>query len=149
MNIYTEGDPLDCIRERARTAQQHFNNAMNEDRSMKARVLARQGWLKSIRDMDYILVNEILGTDGVAWYEAKEATSKTLFAHDLNAVIPSGNDADVLEAIKHGIRLQRSAEYPPMQDYLDGVAKDDADQIAAYKAACLAVKAKYPFPEQS
>jgi hypothetical protein len=87
--------------------------------------------------------------DGVVTYEAKEATSKTLFAHDLNAVIPSGNDADVLEAVKHGIRLQRSAEYPPMQDYLDGVAKDDADQIAAYKAACLAVKAKYPFPAQS
>jgi hypothetical protein len=85
--------------------------------------------------------------DGVVTYEAKEAASKTLFAHDLNAVVPAGHDADVLEAIKHGIRLQRAAEYPPASDYLDGVAKDDADQIAAYKAVCLAVKAKYPFPD--
>jgi hypothetical protein len=87
--------------------------------------------------------------DGVVTYEAKEATSKTLFAHDLNAVVPVGNDADVLEAIKHGIRLQRAAEYPPMQDYLDGVAKGDQEQIDAYIAACLAVKERYPFPDQS
>jgi hypothetical protein len=39
---------------------------------------------------------------------------------------------------------QRSAEYPPMSDYLDGVVKGDQAQIDAYVAACLAVKAKYP-----
>jgi len=87
--------------------------------------------------------------DGVITYEAKEAASKTLFAHDLNAVIPAGHDADAIEAIKHGIRLQRAAEYPPMQDYLDGVAKSDQEQIDDYIAACLAVKERYPFPEQS
>lgn len=38
----------------------------------------------------------------------------------------------------------RAAEYPPMADYLDGVVKGDQDQIDAYIAACLAVKAKYP-----
>jgi hypothetical protein len=38
----------------------------------------------------------------------------------------------------------RQAEYPPFTDYLDGVAKDDAAQIQAYKDACLAVKVKYP-----
>ena len=38
----------------------------------------------------------------------------------------------------------RAAEYPPMEDYLDGVVKGDQDQIDAYIAACLAVKAKYP-----
>ena len=80
-------------------------------------------------------------------YQAQEACSKTLFAHDINAVVPAGNDADVLEAIKHGIRIQRAAEYPPVSDYLDGIAKEDTDQIAAYKAACLAVKEKYSFPE--
>ena len=84
--------------------------------------------------------------DGVITYEAKEAASKTLFAHDLNAVIPAGNDSDVIEAIKHGIRLQRAAEYPPIQDYLDGVAKGDQEQIDAYISGCLAVKEKYPFP---
>ena len=43
-------------------------------------------------------------------------------------------------------RLRR-AEYPDFKDYLDGVVKNDADQINAYVAACLAVKAKYPKPE--
>lgn len=85
--------------------------------------------------------------DGITTYTAEVAECMTLFEHDIRQAIPSGHDADVLEAIKHGIRLQREQEYPPVADYLDGVAKDDADQIAAYKAACLAVKAKYPFPD--
>jgi hypothetical protein len=41
----------------------------------------------------------------------------------------------------------RAPEYPPITDYLDGVAKGDQDQIDTYIAACLAVKAKYPKPE--
>jgi len=91
-------------------------------------------------------ITSSLDKDDITTYQAYEASSKTLFAHDINAVVPAGNDADVVEAIKHGIRIQRSAEYPPASDYLDGIAKDDAAQIAAYKAACLAVKEKYPFP---
>ena len=39
---------------------------------------------------------------------------------------------------------KRAAEYPPMTDYLDGVAKGDQAQIAKYIADCNAVKAKYP-----
>ena len=31
-----------------------------------------------------------------------------------------------------------------MADYLDGIVKEDTDQIAAYINACLAVKEKYP-----
>jgi hypothetical protein len=42
---------------------------------------------------------------------------------------------------------QRAMEYPPITDYLDGVVKGDQQQIAAYIAACQAVKAKYPKPE--
>ena len=41
----------------------------------------------------------------------------------------------------------RAIEYPPMTDYLDGLVKEDAEQIQAYIDACLAVKAKYPKPE--
>ena len=41
----------------------------------------------------------------------------------------------------------RMPEYPPIEDYLDGIVKDDQQQIAAYIAACQAVKAKYPKPE--
>ena len=40
----------------------------------------------------------------------------------------------------------RRAEYPPMEDLIDGLVKDDADQVQAYKDACFAVKKKYPKP---
>ena len=41
---------------------------------------------------------------------------------------------------------QRAAEYPPKEDYLDAIVKDDDVQKAAYIAACQAVKDKYPKP---
>lgn len=40
--------------------------------------------------------------------------------------------------------LKRRSEYPPFTDYLDAVVKSDQTAIAAYIAACQAVKAKYP-----
>ena len=39
---------------------------------------------------------------------------------------------------------KRRAEYPPFTDYLDAVVKSDQTAMAAYIAACQAVKAKYP-----
>jgi hypothetical protein len=39
---------------------------------------------------------------------------------------------------------KRQAEYPPITDYLDGIAKGDQAQIDKYIADCQAVKAKYP-----
>jgi len=39
---------------------------------------------------------------------------------------------------------KRAKEYPPMTDYLDGIAKGDQAQIDKYIADCQAVKAKYP-----
>ena len=44
-------------------------------------------------------------------------------------------------------KVKRQAEYPNYVDYLDGVVKEDQDQIDAYIAACQAVKAKYPKEE--
>ncbi len=41
---------------------------------------------------------------------------------------------------------KRKAEYPPIENYLDGVVKGDQAQIDAYIAACQAVKDKYPKP---
>ena len=38
----------------------------------------------------------------------------------------------------------RKAEYPPMEDYLDGIVKDDQAQIDKYIADCKAIKDKYP-----
>jgi hypothetical protein len=44
----------------------------------------------------------------------------------------------------HAYIAKRKAEYPPITDYLDGVAKGDQAQIDKYIADCQAVKAKYP-----
>lgn len=44
-------------------------------------------------------------------------------------------------------KYKRTAEYPPITDYLDGIVKGDTEQVQAYIDACLAVKAKYPKPE--
>jgi hypothetical protein len=44
----------------------------------------------------------------------------------------------------HAYIAKRAAEYPPMTDYLDGIAKGDQAQIDKYIADCQAVKAKYP-----
>lgn len=61
-----------------------------------------------------------------------------------------GNDTHYLqeelstEEKNHQARLLRRMHYPPIQDYLDGVVKSDQNQIDAYVAACLAVKARYP-----
>ena len=41
-------------------------------------------------------------------------------------------------------KAKRQAEYPPITDYLDGIAKGDQAQIDKYIADCNAVKAKYP-----
>ena len=41
----------------------------------------------------------------------------------------------------------REKEYPDVKEYLDGLVKDDTEQMQAYIDACLAVKAKYPKPE--
>jgi hypothetical protein len=45
-------------------------------------------------------------------------------------------------------KMQRMLEYPPMVDYIDGLVKGDAEQMQAYINACLAVKSKYPKPEE-
>ena len=49
-----------------------------------------------------------------------------------------------VEISKISYQRNRAKEYPPITDYLDGVAKGDQAQIDKYIADCLAVKAKYP-----
>lgn len=38
----------------------------------------------------------------------------------------------------------RKNEYPPIEDYIDGIVKGNALQVQDYIDKCLAVKAKYP-----
>ena len=54
-----------------------------------------------------------------------------------NAIVQAYIDA-------HSYIAKRQAEYPPITDYLDGIAKGDQAQINKYIADCQAVKAKYP-----
>ena len=57
-------------------------------------------------------------------------------------IIRASNRAAAFAALSYDEK--RLSEYPPMTDYLDGVAKGDQAQIDKYIADCQAVKAKYP-----
>jgi hypothetical protein len=50
------------------------------------------------------------------------------------------------ELAKTQYQRDRAAEYPSINNYIDGVVKGDQAQIQTYIDACLAVKAKYPKP---
>ena len=53
--------------------------------------------------------------------------------------------ANRVEKVKANLYVElREAEYPPMAEYLDAIAKGDVEAEEVYKAKCLAVKAKYP-----
>lgn len=63
------------------------------------------------------------------------------------AELPAGDySADKKEALTEAVRIARKAEYPPIEDYVDGVVKGDDAQVAAYKAKCLEVKKRHPLP---
>jgi hypothetical protein len=73
----------------------------------------------------------------------------------VNGVVVALTDAEVtarnaeiaaaaIEFAATGYILQRKSEYPPVEDYLDGIVKGDTTQVNTYIADCLAVKAKYP-----
>lgn len=78
----------------------------------------------------------IRGTE-IEWH-SKNITQPTQEAIDAAIdVVDSENYKDL-----------RAAEYPPIEDYLDGIVKGDQKQIDSYIDACLAVKAKYPKPKK-
>ena len=56
-------------------------------------------------------------------------------------------DAENIELAKTQYQRDRAAEYPSINNYIDGVVKGDQAQIQTYIDACLAVKAKYPKPD--
>ena len=49
-----------------------------------------------------------------------------------------------VELAKTQYQRDRKVEYPPMEDYLDGIVKGDTAQVDKYISDCLAVKAKHP-----
>lgn len=56
--------------------------------------------------------------------------------------INAKKDEEMFSAMSYSER--RELEYPPFTDYLDGIVKDDKEQIESYIAACKAIKKKYP-----
>lgn len=74
----------------------------------------------------------------------------TWLSEDIEQPTQEEIDAEIkrLDALEQQMyyRVQRKAEYPPFEEYLDGVVKGDQSQIQAYIDACLAVKEKYPKP---
>lgn len=58
------------------------------------------------------------------------------------------NGALVNDTIELSYIDQRTAEYPRIEEYIDGIVKGDDAQVQAYIDACLAVKAKYPKPAE-
>jgi len=53
---------------------------------------------------------------------------------------------EIAKKEKTQYQRDRAAEYPSINDYIDGVVKGDQAQMQAYIDACLAVKVKYPKP---
>lgn len=74
--------------------------------------------------------------DNIIWNQTDVAPTKAVFEAEVSRL--------QAEYEAQAYARSRSAEYPPITDYLDGVVKGDQAQIDAYIAACQAVKAKYP-----
>jgi len=79
-----------------------------------------------------LYTNVVSIDDGAGAFDA-EGNKVTIDMSAVNAWVDS-------EAYK----AKRQPEYPPITDYLDGIAKGDQAQISKYIADCQAVKAKYP-----
>ena len=78
--------------------------------------------------------------------------------HTFQCIVANDTEADLDEIVQWNITQltnpdvapelsyadNRKSEYPPIENYIDGVVKGNQTQIDEYIAACLAVKAKYP-----
>ena len=80
-----------------------------------------------LKDEDY---NSIIWEDG-----NPTGITKTQIETKLSELTTDYNSQDYAR--------KRQEEYPPMEDYLDGIVKDDQAQIDKYIADCKAVKDKY------
>jgi hypothetical protein len=82
--------------------------------------------------------------------------------HTFNCVVANDTETDLDELVQWNIDNlstpfvepqlsyvdKRRGEYPPIEDYIDGVVKGDQTQIDEYVQKCLDVKLKYPKPTE-
>jgi len=103
------------------------------------------------KDCRFRIVNE--DYDSLIWEEDNPLPKPSLeeYKQNKNYETPplSAEQIAYFDAQAESVKYQslRSAAYPPITDYIDGVVKGDQAQIDEYIAACQAVKAKYPKPE--
>lgn len=55
-------------------------------------------------------------------------------------------EGDLIKILNSQYKEKRKEEYPPIEDYIDGVVKGDQNQIDEYIQKCIEVKSKYPKP---
>ena len=77
-------------------------------------------------------------TEGNVPYTQAEETAANI--EEAQAVTDKAEEANAQ------YQRDRQSEYPPIEDYLDGIVKGQTAQVDQYIADCLAVKAKYPKP---
>lgn len=86
---------------------------------------------------------------GASW-AVQDDSYEGIIWHSPEITIPTKAEVErELERLQQRYEAQhyarkRAAEYPPIEEYIDGVVKGDQAQIQSYINACLAVKAKYP-----
>ena len=82
-----------------------------------------------------------------ALYPTVRSVDASGIAKDVNGDVVSYDLAAVNAWVNPNAYItNRAKEYPPITDYLDGIAKGDQAQIDKYIADCQTVKAKYPKP---
>lgn len=98
------------------------------------------------RTRSYI-VNELNELGHTVEVEKEEVETWVLLRADYTIeIIDLDNDYDWLLSEVH---TKRKAEYPPYEDYLDAIVKNDEQQKQNYIDKCLQVKSKYPLPIRS
>ena len=90
-------------------------------------------------------------TPGAEWVlNGDDYSGLTWISEDIKKPTKKAVEAEVKRLVKEyedtEYQRLRKAEYPPIEDYLDGVVKGDKAQVDAYIQACLDVKARFPKP---
>ena len=84
-----------------------------------------------------VYIDESVDSEGRSKYIYKELVFST---NDSQEYV----DARLAKVKASLYKELRTAEYPPMEDYLDAIVKGDIEAEEEYKRKCLEVKAKYP-----
>lgn len=79
----------------------------------------------------------------------KFTASPESFLVDVQSKLSQEDYAEYIVGLTEVCQKLRSSEYPPMEEYLDAVVKNDDLQKQTYIDTCLAIKAKYPKPEDN